>query len=295
MTALLPYAAMALAGLGLFVGVMVLAKEPPRVIQRLGLRGVKRATALEGRFRLLEPAVRYLAAAIEKLPIDGMRRRAATDLRLAGDYLGLTPNEYIALTIMSGMGGIVVGVGFLFVKASVWVVVFWGAIGFLLPWLRVREEIKQRHKHVNASLPGAIELAALCLGAGLDFPGALRQVIETAPDRQKPLYEELRHIMQEIELGRTREKALENFASRVPTVPVRDFVSAVIQAERKGTPLADVLRVQAGLQRTARSTRIEEAAARASVVMNVPLVLLLGATLLLLLAPVVLKYMVHFG
>lgn len=295
MNALLPYAAMALAGLGIFVGVMVLAKEPPRVIQRLGLRGVKRATALEGRFRLLEPMVRYLAAAIEKLPIDGMRRRAASDLRLAGDYLGLTPNEYIALTLLSGGAGIVVGVGFLFVKASVWVVVFWGTIGFLIPWLRVREEIKQRHKHVNASLPGAVELAALCLGAGLDFPGALRQVIETAPDRQKPLYEELKHIMQEIELGRTREKALENFASRVPTVPVRDFVSAVIQAERKGTPLADVLRVQAALQRTARSTRIEEGAARAAVVMNVPLVLLLGATLLLLLAPVVLKYMVHFG
>lgn len=295
MNALLPYAAMALAGLGIFVGVMVLAKEPPRIIQRLGLRGVKRATALEGRFRLLEPVVRYLAAAIEKLPIDGMRRRAASELRLAGDYLGLTPNEYIALTLLSGGAGIVIGVGFLFVKASVWVVVFWGAIGFLVPWLRVREEIKQRHKHVNASLPGAVELAALCLGAGLDFPGALRQVIETAPDRQKPLYEELRHITQEIELGRTREKALENFAARVPTVPVRDFVSAVIQAERKGTPLADVLRIQAALQRTARSTRIEEAAARASVVMNVPLVLLLGATLLLLLAPVVLKYMVHFG
>jgi tight adherence protein C len=294
MTQIMPIVAMVLVGIGVFVTVLVVAREPPRLVQRLGLRGVKRATALEGRFRAIEPAVRYLAAAVEKLPIDGLRRRAAENLRLAGDYLGLTPNEYIALSLLSGLAGIVVGVAFLFVKTALWIVIVCALLGFAYPWLRVRNEIQKRHRHVNATLPAAIELAALCLGAGLDFPGAIRQVVETASDRQKPLYEELRHILQELELGRTREKALENFARRVPTVPVRDFVSAVVQAERKGTPLADVLRVQAQLQRTARSSRIEEGAARASVVMNIPLILLLGATLVLLLAPVVVKYMGFF-
>jgi len=71
-------------------------------------------------------------------------------------------------------------------------------------------------------------------------------------------------------------------------------VSAVIQAERKGTPLAEVLRVQASLQRKAKSNKIEENASKAAVKMTLPMLLLLAATMILILAPPLLKYVGHF-
>jgi tight adherence protein C len=283
-----------LAGLGVFAAVFLLALNPPKIRLRLGLRGVKRQQAMKGNFRMIEPAVRYLAGLVEGLPIDNLRRAAGRQLSLGGDYLGLTPNEYIALSILSGLGAMVVGVACLYVYPSPWVIVGWTVLGVFAPYSYVQEAIRVRHKHVNAALPAAVELSALCLGAGLDFPGAIRQVIETAPDRTKPLYEELAYLLRELDLGRTREAALRSFSERVPTVVVRDFVSAVIQAERKGTPLADVLRIQASLQRTGRSTRIEEGAARASVLMNVPLLLLLLATMTVLFSGPVLRYMNEF-
>jgi tight adherence protein C len=66
---------------------------------------------------------------------------------------------------------------------------------------------------------------------------------------------------------------------------VQDFAHAVIQAERRGTPLAEVLEVQARVLRMRRSVAAEEAAARASVLLMLPLLLLLLAVLLLLFGP----------
>lgn len=291
MTVTLGYIALVCVGTGVFGVVFLIARNPPTLqAPKLGLRGLKRVQALQGSFRIIEPIVRFLAGGVALLPLHGMRRAAALQLRLAGDFLGLSPDEYIALSVVSALFGAVFGALFSVFVPSPWTIVAWIAVGALLPWSRVNEECKKREKRVNRQLPGAIELAALCMGAGLDFPGALRQLIETAPDRTEPLYEELQNIVQELELGRTREKALLGFAERVPTRTVRDFVSSVVQAERKGTPLAEVLRVQAALQRSARSLRIEENASRAAVAMTLPLLLLLAATLLLVMGPGILKY-----
>ena len=72
----------------------------------------------------------------------------------------------------------------------------------------------------------------------------------------------MQRMLQELDLGHTRRKALEGLAERVPTEPVRDFVASVVQAEDKGTPLAEVLSVQARMLRMRRSVRAEESAAK---------------------------------
>ena len=67
------------------------------------------------------------------------------------------------------------------------------------------------------------------------------------PQYEPPLF------LQQLGLGRTRRQALENFADRVPTEAVRDFVGTVIQSEEKGNPLAEVLKLQAEAMRLQRS------------------------------------------
>jgi tight adherence protein C len=70
---------------------------------------------------------------------------------------------------------------------------------------------------------------------------------------------------------------------------VREFVNAVVQAEERGNPVADVLLIQAGVSRMRRSVKAEESAAKAGVAMVGPLFLLFGCIMLLVVAPMVIR------
>jgi tight adherence protein C len=151
--------------------------------------------------------------------------------------------------------------------------------------LRLYEQARSRKRIIARRLPVAIDLVVLCMGAGLDFTGALELVVEELGEPDDPLSCELRRVLQELAMGRARRRVLAELAERVPSATVCDFAHAVIQAEEKGNPLADVLQVQAQVLRLRRSVAAEEAAARAGVLFVLPLLLLLAAVLLVLFGP----------
>jgi tight adherence protein C len=264
------------------------AGTQPAPAPRLGRRGLKRyrARAASRGFAALEGWIRFLAALIARLPLGGVRRSLDRRLGAAGDYLGLTADEYLALSILSGMAGFAGGMAI--GGAELLPMIAGACIGLVLPRYLVSAEITRRQREIGRGLPGAIDLAALCLGAGLDFPGALRQIAGDMRVRDA-LHEELEMILSELELGHTRRSALQSFADRVDTEEVRDFVAAVIQAEERGNPLAEVLRIQAEVLRRRRTIRGEEAAARASVLMIVPMILLIASVMTLILAPLLIR------
>ena len=66
---------------------------------------------------------------------------------------------------------------------------------------------------------------------------------------------------------------------------------AVVQAEAKGTPLAEVLSIQARMLRMRRSVRAEESAAKAGLMMMGPLMMMFMCIILLLLGPFVVQWM----
>ncbi len=271
---------------------LLLRKQPPPP-SYLGVRGLKRRQMMERNdlFRSFEPTIRFLGTWIGNLPLDGLRQRIARQLRLSGEQLGVTPNEFIAMSLLSGCGGLFLGWVLVSVSQLPGVLaVFMGALGLTVPDSKLKEAIRERFQQVEASLPAAIDLAALCMGAGLDFPGALRMVVDTARGgADEALVEELQRILHELNLGHTRTHALEAFAQRVPVPAVRDFVGAVVQAEKKGNPLADVLRIQATVLRMKRSMRLEEHAAKAAVKLMGPLLLVFVTVLIVLLGPAVIK------
>jgi tight adherence protein C len=250
---------------------------------RLGRRGAVRHRTLKHNviFATVDPALRFLAGLLSLLPFGALRTRQESELQRAGYYLGLTPDEYLALALCSAaMLGTIAA---LFLGFNLCVP---GAtLGFFLPRLQVQESIRVRIKSISRGLPHSIEIAALCMGAGLDFPGSLRMLVRAKGSEQDPLTEEFASILEELELGHTRQQALLNFAERVRTAAVRDFVNAVVQAEQKGNPLAKVIQVQGRMLNMRRSVAAEEAAARASVLMMGPMVLQLGCILLLLMGP----------
>jgi tight adherence protein C len=293
MYAVYAYVALGLFASGIGLGVFTLARNPPVDTPRLGMRGLKRAQALDegGSFKSIEPMMRMVAGWVAHLPLGDRRRQIDELLRHSGDWLGLTANEFVALSGMGAVGFTVFGlVSVTLAELPSIMVFFFIGLGAILPYVLATGERDRRFKEVNRALPGSIDLASLCMGAGLDFPGSIRQIVEKA-GRRDSLVDEYSYILQEIELGRTRRQALENFADRCPTEAVRDFVGTVIQSEEKGNPLAEVLRIQANMLRMRRSVMAEENAARAAVLMMGPLMLIFCAIILVLLGPFIVNSM----
>lgn len=282
----------------LWLLVYTVASAPTVTPSYLGVRGLKRKRAEQQNplFRQLEPLLRWLGARIDPLLSESFKARVDRQITLAGDFWGLRSAECVALTLLSLLAGLAGGVvyGALLSRGPLYVIL--GAtVGAMLPYLQLTGIEQERRKRVQNGLPYVIDLLSLGLSAGLDFPGALRQVVDKSSSRGDALIEELNLILQELQVGKTRKQALEQLAERVPCEVVREFVGAVTQAEERGNPLGHVLEIQAEASRQRRSTRAEEAASRASVKMLAPMVLVFAAILLLIVAPMFLQIQQAFS
>jgi tight adherence protein C len=164
-------------------------------------------------------------------------------------------------------------------------------LGGALPYMQISGVGQERLKNISRGLPYVIDLMALSMGAGLDFPGAVRQVVEKSSNPNDPLVEEFTLLLQTLNLGRTRKEALTEFARRAPVETVTEFVNSLVQAEERGNPVAEVLAIQATVSRTRRSVRAEELAAKAGVQMVGPLMLVFFCVMGLLMGPALMNIM----
>jgi tight adherence protein C len=274
--------------------VFQLSMTPSAVRPTLGGRGLNRANALRrgGIFAVVEPAVRAVAAWMRVFPLERVRKPLRRSLVHAGEYLGLSEDELMAMCVLCGLGLGTVGIllcealmlpGLLAACAL--------GLGLMAPWFRVLAVARARARSVSRGLPGTVELAAMCMSAGLDFPGSLRRIVDSAADPDDPVIEEFSRVLQELDLGHTRRSAMEGFAVRVPIDQVRELVNSVVQAEAKGNPLANVLTVQAQTQRLRRSIAAEETAAEAALMLLGPMTLIFLCVIVLLLGPVAVRFM----
>jgi len=284
----LRFGVLAAGAMAVVMLVYTLASAPTRVASRLGLRGLKRQRVLakSEAWAGLEPVVRWLGVRLSGIPTDAQRAELDRLVGLAGDFMGLTADEFLALSLLSGIGGAGVGVVAAYVTdLGPFMSIALTVLGLALPYLQVSGAATERLKSIGRGLPYVIDLMALSMGAGLDFPGAVRQVVEKSSNPEDPIVEEFTLVLQTVNLGQTRKQALLEFARRAPVDSVTEFVNALIQAEERGNPVAEVLTIQANVSRTRRSVRAEEAAAKAGVQMVGPLMLVFFSIMLLLLGP----------
>lgn len=255
----------------------------------LGVRGLRRVRSMQDSplWARLEPAVRWLGERVR--PLLGERARVKLDrqIQLAGDFWGLLPEELVALSALSMLGSATAAGAYCVVagKSGALYVVLGAVLGAMLPYLHLSGVEQDRKKRIQHGLPSMIDLVSLALSAGLDFPGALRQVMDKSSNPNDALIEEVQFILHELSVGKTRKQALLQFGERVSSESVNEFVSAVVQAEERGNPLAQVLTIQAEASRQKRSVRAEETASRAGVKMFGPILIIFVVVMLLILAP----------
>ncbi len=217
------------------------------------------------------------------------RERIRQDLEAAGNPSGYTVEEYVAICLATGI--LMAGVGFfaagLFGPLGVVVLIGTPLLGFYVPLWSLRDQAKRRTMEISKKLPYTLDLIALLMEAGATFTEAIETVIADAPDDQ--LNQELQLVRAEIDFGTTRAGALSNMAARIPLDSLRGVVGAINQSEALGTPLGIILKNQAGMLRHIRSVRAEELAAKASLKILVPSLLILAAVVLVVFSPIIVQ------
>ncbi len=238
------------------------------------------------------PLVELGAGYASRLRLASWRPRAEALLREAGAPLGLDVDELFGLVFAGVAASCAVAFGIAIWRglgAGIYIVAV--GVGAGLPFMWLSEQGTERFKSINRGLPQALDLIVMAMGAGLDFTGSVRQVVERWSDKRDPMYHELSRTLHELGLGKTRKEALEDLAARAPTELVRTFVANVVQAEQRGTPLVEILSVQADVARTRRFQTAEKIAGRAGVVVLLPLMLIFAATILVLFGGLIVKGM----
>lgn len=215
----------------------------------------------------------------------------------AGGLSGLNPEEFLSMQQLSCFGFTVFGLILInFLRKSVGLdasylyVVLFAIGGFFFPESWLRDQVKKRHFKIIRELPYNMDLLTLSVEAGLDFQAAVGTVCQKG--KQGPLVEEFSLMLKHLRVGKTRDEALRMMADRVGLPQLSSFIAALIQADRMGTSLGKVLRIQSTQMRIERTQRAEKLANEAPVKMLFPLIACIFPTVFMVLfGPIVFQFM----
>jgi tight adherence protein C len=235
-------------------------------------------------------AVRRLGSMNRRIMWPGYEAKARRNLIKAGEPQGYKPEDIMALQELSALAGLVLG---LFLMNSIGFNLVW-ALAFMLlglyyPIIWLNDQVKKRHLQISRALPYNLDLLTLSVEAGLDFTAALAKVVEKG--KAGPLREELQLVLKQLKMGKTREEALKSMIVRVDLPALTTFVTALIQADKMGTSLGKVLRIQSTQMRIDRTQRAEKLAGEAPVKMLFPLIACIFPTVFMVLfGPIVFQF-----
>ena len=146
-------------------------------------------------------------------------------------------------------------------------------LGIKLPQLFLKNVITRRQQSIRRAFPDALDLLLICVESGMSIDAAFRRVSQEVGSQSVPLAEELTLTTAELSYLQDRRQAFENLATRTGIDGVKAVCTALIQAERYGTPLAQALRVLAQEIRDQRMAEAEKKAAALPPKLTVPMIL----------------------
>jgi tight adherence protein C len=167
-----------------------------------------------------------------------------------------------------------------------------GAVLLTAWYLRIRLGSKARYRVVliKRRMPFLLDLLTLLMEAGITFLQALDQAVREFEDH--PVASEFGRVLGDMNMGKTRTEAFQAMQSRLADDEITSIVGSIIQGEELGSPLAQVFRTQSDVLRIKRTQRAEKLAGEAGVNMLLPGMLIMAATVLIILGPFVVKFLV---
>jgi tight adherence protein C len=163
--------------------------------------------------------------------------------------------------------------------------IVFGVCGFFVPRSMLDRAIGKRKTAIHRMMPDWLDTIATTVEAGTALNAALAMSLDAI---RGPLADELREVLADVRIGRSRADALTAMAQRVRQVDLSSTVTAMVQTERLGGNIAHVLDELAMEARHRRLMRAEELAAQLPVKMVIPMALfMLPALMVMIFGPVV--------
>ena len=153
------------------------------------------------------------------------------------------------------------------------IAVVFAYVGFYAPNLYVSNVVQKRRTSIRRAWPDALDLMLICVESGMSAEAAFRRVSEEIGAQSVELAEELTLTTAELSYLQERRQAYENLATRTGLEGVKSVTTALIQAERYGTPIGQSLRVLAQENRDQRMNNAEKKAAALPPKLTVPMIL----------------------
>lgn len=165
-------------------------------------------------------------------------------------------------------------------------------VGYYLPSIWLSNVIQKRRDSIMKAFPDALDMMLICIEAGMSIELAFQRVGQEIGTASIELAEELSLTTAELNYLPDRRQAYENLAKRTNHPGVKGVATALVQAERYGTPLATALRVMAKENRDLRIAAAEKKAAALPAKLTVPMILFfLPVLFLVIMGPAAIKIM----
>jgi len=163
-------------------------------------------------------------------------------------------------------------------------------LGYYAPNLYISNIAQKRRESIVAAFPDALDLLLICVESGMSIEAAIQKVGAEVGASSMELAEEMSLLTAELSYLPDRRLAYENFARRTNHPGIKSVATAMIQAERYGTPLGAALRVMAKENRDLRLSAAEKKAAALPAQLTVPMILFfLPVLFVMILGPAVMK------
>lgn len=144
---------------------------------------------------------------------------------------------------------------------------------FALPDLWLMNRRSHRRRRILQALSFFLDLLVSLLRSGLDVEESFRRAGARGLPAGHPLAEEVRRVAGELDAGKERSLAFASLASRTKIPDLHAMAAALELGSRLGFPLADILSVQAEIQREKRVERGRKRIDRAVIVALFPVLL----------------------
>lgn len=225
-------------------------------------------------FRMFEPSLRNGAARLERL----LGGTASIRRRLARAGLDRSVEEFRVEQVLWGAAAfgsslllslLLLSVGTGNPVGLILVCAIAGTIGVLARDTYLTSQVRRRERRLLAELPTVAELLALAVAAGEGPAAALDRVARSC---RGELSLELQRVLAETRTGDPLVRSLDRLAARTGLLALSRFADGLAVALERGTPLADVLRAQAGDIREANRRELIESGAKREVAMMVTVV-----------------------
>jgi tight adherence protein C len=148
-----------------------------------------------------------------------------------------------------------------------------GICGFYLPNIFVENLAQKRQQSIKQAFPDSLDMLLICVQSGMSVEAAFGKVAKEIIVQSIELGEELSLTTAELSYLGERRQAFENLGKRTGLPGVKAVATALIQAERYGTPVGTALRVMAKENRDIRMSEAERKAAALPPKLTVPMIL----------------------